>query len=170
MVWMHLVEQSKSVSTSNMSMFVLTTGMTRKPMLSAELWVHVTKLHIMVFHYIEQTFILIHLLCDQIFMQFCSLWPIVNRASTIEIPGGTQIYHYSMCNGTEHSFHDCQLSSPDFNSSCPSIGMVNCTEGVNNNNNIIVIVFHDGCVYHSSILCSYNQVLYWWTVQINKHF
>ena len=35
-----------------------------------------------------------------------------------------------MCNGTEYSFGGCQLPRSDSNFTCPSIAVVNCTEGV----------------------------------------
>ena len=60
---------------------------------------------------------------------------IENKASTIStslIPEDAPIYRYSMCNGTEYSFNRCQLPRSDSNSTCPSIGVVNCTEGVIN--------------------------------------
>ena len=56
---------------------------------------------------------------------------IENRTSTTSlIPEDAPIYRYSMCNGTEYNFNRCQLPKSDYNSTCPSIGVVNCTEGV----------------------------------------
>lgn len=53
-----------------------------------------------------------------------------NIASTSsEIPSDAPIYRYAMCNGTEQDFSMCQLPKSDSNSTCPSIGVMNCTEG-----------------------------------------
>ena len=40
------------------------------------------------------------------------------------------VYRFSMCNGTEYSFNECQLPIPDSDSMCPSFATVNCTEGL----------------------------------------
>ena len=54
-----------------------------------------------------------------------------NTASTTTlVPGDAPIYRYSMCNGTEHRFNRCQLPRSDSNSVCPSVGTVNCIEGI----------------------------------------
>ena len=37
---------------------------------------------------------------------------------------------FYMCNGTESHFRRCQLPRSDSNSTCPSIGTVNCIEGM----------------------------------------
>ena len=56
-----------------------------------------------------------------------------NTASTTSlIPEDAPIYRYSMCNGTEYNFNRCQLPRSDSNSTCPSIGTINCTEGTKN--------------------------------------
>ena len=48
------------------------------------------------------------------------------------------VYRYSMCNGTEYNFYECQLPIPDSDSMCPSFATVNCTEGLHDN--IITII------------------------------
>ena len=54
-----------------------------------------------------------------------------NTASTTSLVfGDAPIYRYSMCDGTEYNFNRCQLPRPDSNSACPSLGTVNCTEGI----------------------------------------
>ncbi len=53
------------------------------------------------------------------------------------IPTDAPIYRFSMCNGTESHFNRCQLPRPDSGSTCPSIGTVNCTEGVHASLNIV---------------------------------
>ena len=56
-----------------------------------------------------------------------------NTASTTSLVfGDAPIYRYSMCDGTEYNFNRCQLPRPDSNSACPSLGTVNCTEGITN--------------------------------------
>ena len=42
------------------------------------------------------------------------------------------IYRYSMCNGTEYNFNECQLPIPDSDSMCTSFATVDCTEGLHN--------------------------------------
>ena len=59
------------------------------------------------------------------------MFSIENTASTSSvIPTDAPIYRYSMCNGTENNFRGCQLPRSDSGSTCPSIGAVNCTEGM----------------------------------------
>ena len=53
------------------------------------------------------------------------------------IPIDAPIYRYSMCNGTEQHFSGCQLPRSDSGSTCPSIGTVNCTEGMRVSLNMI---------------------------------
>ena len=47
------------------------------------------------------------------------------------IPDDAMIYRYPMCSGRESDFRNCQLPRSDSNSTCPAIGVVNCTEGTN---------------------------------------
>ena len=54
-----------------------------------------------------------------------------NTASTtFQIYGDIPVYHNSMCNGTEADFNDCQLPTSDSNSSCASVGTVQCAQGI----------------------------------------
>ena len=54
-----------------------------------------------------------------------------NTASTISMVfDNAPVYRYSMCNGTEYNFFECQLPVPDSDSMCPSFATVNCTEGL----------------------------------------
>ena len=56
---------------------------------------------------------------------------VVNTASmTSGIFRDAPIYRYSMCNGTERRFRDCQLPRNESSSTCPSLATVNCTEGI----------------------------------------
>ena len=58
---------------------------------------------------------------------------VVNTASTISaVFDNAPVYRYSMCNGTEYMFNECQLPVPDSDSICPSFATVNCTEGLCN--------------------------------------
>ena len=57
----------------------------------------------------------------------------VNTASTTSMVfDNAPVYRYSMCNGTEYMFNECQLPVPDSDSTCPSFATVNCTEGLHN--------------------------------------
>ena len=54
-----------------------------------------------------------------------------NTASTTSLTlEDATVYRYSMCNGTEYHFNQCQLLRLDSNSFCASVGIVNCTEGI----------------------------------------
>ena len=54
-----------------------------------------------------------------------------NTASTTSMVfGDAPVYRYSMCNGTEYNFNECQLPIPDVGFTCPSFATVNCTEGL----------------------------------------
>ena len=66
------------------------------------------------------------LLCD--FLLF-----LVSTASTTSMVfDDAPVYRYSMCNGTEYNFFECQLPIPDSDSMCPSLATVDCTEGLHN--------------------------------------
>ena len=60
-------------------------------------------------------------------VQLCYVENTVSMTSLV--PEDAPTYRYSMCNGTEYDFNQCQLPRSDSNSVCPSIGIVNCTEG-----------------------------------------
>ena len=57
------------------------------------------------------------------------------------------VYRYSMCNGTEYNFNECQLPIPDSDSMCPSFATVDCTEGLHNIPVTIIEQISYDCIY-----------------------
>ena len=67
---------------------------------------------------------------------------IVSTASTTSMVfGDAPVYRYSMCNGTEYNFNECQLPIPDLGSTCPSFATVNCTEGLITTATLLVLLY-----------------------------
>ena len=119
------MQWSKCVSTGNMAISVLITGTTEKQMWFAEVMLVSFSTHTMV------CCDLMNIIMSLSYIPAFNCYLIVNTALTSSvIPTNAPIYRYSMCNGTESRFDSCQLPRSDSSSTCPSIGTVNCTEGM----------------------------------------
>ena len=119
-----------------MSTFVPMTGTTEKQMWCAEVIVATIDRRTMVQHNSHSLIKHCVIVCS--LSQTLSIENIASTSSVIPIDA--PVYRYSMCNGMESHFRMCQLPRSDSGSTCPSIGTVNCTEGVRVSMNVIPFV------------------------------
>ena len=116
---------SKSVLTNNLATSVLMAGMTERLMWCADLRAVAIELLTMVCLFKDLIYYMLFMVTAMVL--FCA----ENTASTTSMVfGDVPVYRYSMCNGTEYNFNECQLPIPDADFTCPSFAAVNCTEGL----------------------------------------